>query len=135
MWRENRIGGKMEKLNNKYIFIILAFLIAIICLLFFLFSGDIKENVYPIFFIVLSFFVFLGEIFLYSNIKVKLDKVLFYSGSIVLNILYIILAIFFSCFYKVFSSVEQYIITNVIILLLNLLGFVIVYNVSKYKGE
>lgn len=125
----------MEKLNNKYIFIILAFLIAIICLLFFLFSGDIKENVYPIFFIVLSFFVFLGEIFLYSNIKVKLDKVLFYSGSIVLNILYIILAIFFSCFYKVFSSVEQYIITNVIILLLNLLGFVIVYNVSKYKGE
>lgn len=125
----------MEKLNNKHIFIILAFLIAIICLLFFLFSGGIKENIYPIFFIVLSFFVFLGEIFLYSNIKVKLDKVLFYSGSIVLNILYIILAISFSCFYKVFSSVEQYIIANVIILLLNLLGFVIIYNVSKYKGE
>lgn len=125
----------MEKLNNKHIFIILAFLIAIICLLFFLLSGGIKKNIYPIFFIVLSFSVFLGEIFLYSNIKVKLDKVLFYSGSVVLNILYIILTIFFSYFYKMFSNVEQYILTNVIILLLNLLGFVIVYNISKCKGE
>ncbi len=124
----------METLKNKYILIILVLLITIIYLLFLL-NSNIKENIYSIFFIVLSISTFLGEIFLCTNLKIKFDKVLFYSGSTAVNILYIILTIFFSSFYKVFFSTEQYIIINIIILLLSFLGVVIIYNISKHKGE
>lgn len=125
----------MTKLKNKYLIIVLLLLIGIVYSLFLVLDYDIKKEIYSIFFMLLSIFIFLGELFLYSNLKIKLDKILFFSGSTVINGLYILLTLVFSFFYKNFFTLRQYIILNIILLLVNILIFVIIYNVSKKNEE
>lgn len=124
----------MKKLKNKYLLFVLLLLSIIIFLLYSIFFKNIEERIYSIFFLILSVCILLGEIFIFSNTKKKMEKVLFYSGSIVINIIYVLLTIVFSIFYKKFSSIECYVNINLIILLINILGFTIVYNISL-KGE
>lgn len=125
----------MMRLKNKYLFIVLLLLIGIVFSLFLVLGYDIRNEIYSILFILLSIFIFLGEIFLYSNLKIKLDRILFFSGNVVINILYILLTIVLSIFYKYFFTLKQYIILNVILLLVNILIFVIICNVSIKSEE
>lgn len=125
----------MENLKNKYLLFVLLLLSLIIFLLYSVFFKNIEERMYSIFFLILSVCILLGEIFIYSNTKKKMDKVLFYSGSVVINIMYVLLTIVLSIFYKKFSSINCYINLNLIILLMNVLGFTIVYNISIKREE
>lgn len=121
----------MEKVKNKYIFIIF-FLFVIIILL--IFNRNLEERISSIIFILLSFLTFFLELFWSSNTKVKMEKTFFLAGRVTINISYIFLTILFYKFYDKFYDERQYIVVNIITLIINIISFIIIYCIS-IKGK
>ncbi len=121
----------MEKVKNKYIFIIF-FLFVIIILL--IFNRNLEERISSIIFILLSFLTFFLELFWSSNTKVKMEKTFFLAGRVTINISYIFLTILFYKFYDKFYDERQYIVVNIITIIINIISFIIIYCIS-IKGK
>lgn len=126
----------MKKLLNKTGILIFLIVIAITFLVFLLFTDGVKGRLFPICFMMLSFLVFYIEMFLAEYIEIDVESVFLYSGVVTMNIFYVLLTFIFVILNNYFFTESRYIIINLIMFLLNILGFILIYNSSKKnRGE
>ncbi|NME35591.1 MULTISPECIES: hypothetical protein [Fusobacterium] len=63
-----------------------------------------------------------------------MEKTFFLAGRVTINISYIFLTILFYKFYDKFYDERQYIVVNIITIIINIISFIIIYCIS-IKGK